>query len=263
MTTARLRKPGPGTGHPVNKPAEDTIVTTDQLPGSVASLRSLTGRGNERDRPRGRLLTMGSGALRDSELLALCLGQGSAGCAATEIARRLLLRFGSIGQVLRARPEQLLAEKGLGRARVAAIKSVTALAERALVEQVEAAPVLHSADAVKQLLMLRLDRQERELFSALFLDTRHRLLSYEVLFAGTIDSASVYPREILRRCLALNAAAIILAHNHPSGLAEPSVADIALTERLQPLLAEVGVRLLDHVVVGRGQTVSMAERGLI
>jgi len=180
-----------------------------------------------------------------------------------DVARGLLLRFGSLGQIFRARPEQLLAVPGIGYARVAAIKSVLALAERTLLEEVEAGPVMQGAETVKKLLSLRLEGQQRELFAALFLDSRHRLIAYEVLFSGTIDSANVYPREIIRQCLTHNAAAIVLAHNHPSGLAEPSVADIALTERLKALLSEVGVRLLDHVVVGRAQTVSMAERGLV
>lgn len=209
------------------------------------------------------MITVGGNGLRDSELLALCIGSGTAGQGVVELARRLLVRFGSLGQVFRAQPQALLAEKGLGKARVATIKAVLELAERMTLEQVEAGPVLSGADAVKRLLILRLDGQERELFAALFLDTRHRLLSYEVLFTGTIDSASVYPREIIRRCLALNAAGIVLAHNHPSGLAEPSIADIALTERLKPLLAEMGVRLLDHIVIGRGHAVSMAERGIV
>lgn len=215
------------------------------------------------DRPRERLLTSGAGVLRDSELLALCLGFGTAGVGVLDLSTRLLDRFGSVGGILRARPEALLEQSGLGQARVAALKAVLALAERALVEELCVQPVLGDAADVKKLLQIRLDGQLRELFSALFLDTRHRLISFEVLFFGTIDSASVYPREIIRRCMEVNAAAIILAHNHPSGLAEPSAADIALTERLRPLLAEVGVRLLDHIIVGRSQTVSMAERGLI
>lgn len=216
----------------------------------------------DHDRPRERMLTIGPEALKDSELLALCLGHGTAGARLQELSKQLLTTFGSVGAVLRARPELLLEISGIGAARVCALKAVLALAERAFVEEIGSRPVLGDASAVKRLLQVKLDGQLRELFAAVFLDTRHRLIGFEVLFTGTIDSASVYPRELIRRCMEVNAAAIILAHNHPSGLAEPSVADIALTERLRPILGEVGVRLLDHIVVGRGQTVSMAERGL-
>ena len=129
--------------------------------------------------------------------------------------------------------------------------------------ELTSAPVFTTERQVARYLRLRLGLRAREAFACLMLDTRHRLLRFEVLFEGTIDVANVHPRELIKRCLEVNAAAIILAHNHPSGVPEPSVADITLTERLQPLLRELGVRLLDHVVVGRGQVVSMAARGLI
>jgi DNA repair protein RadC len=262
LSTANL--PEPLKRLPVPVASDDSTGCGEQLPTRATSRNPAKFNLDvERDRPRERLFKSGASALRDSELLALCLGNGTAGRSAIEISRNLLFRFGSLGRILRARPDQLLAEQGVGFARVAALKAVLALAERTLFEEIEAGPVIQGADTVKKLLSLRLDGQERELFAALFLDSRHRLIAYEVLFSGTIDSASVYPREIIRECLIRNAAAIVLAHNHPSGLAEPSVADIALTERLKPLLSEMGVRLLDHVIVGRAQVVSMAERGLV
>jgi len=242
--------------------ADDSIGCVGQLP-TCASSESFTRRlaDAEQGRPRERLVRMGPSSLRDSELLALCLGHGTAGRSAMEVARSLLSRFGSLGRIFRARPKHLLAVPGILLAQVAALKTVLPLAEHALMEEIEAGTVMQGAATVKKLVSLRLEGQERELFAALFLDSRHRLIAYEVLFSGTIDSANVYPREVIRQCLTHNAAAIVLAHNHPSGFAEPSVADIALTERLKPLLSEVGVRLVDHVVVGRAQTVSMAERG--
>ncbi len=180
-----------------------------------------------------------------------------------DLARRLIRRFGSLRQVMMAPEAALLAEPGLGEAKVAAVKAVMAIAERVAAEELADAPVFSTSQAVQRFLRVKLAPLTREVFACLLLDTRHRLLRFEVLFQGTIDSASVHPRELIRRCLETNAAAIILAHNHPSGVAEPSLSDIALTERLQPLLREVGVRLLDHLVVGRGQEVSMAARGLI
>ena len=221
------------------------------------------GRTSRPDLPRERLLSGGGASLSDAELLALCLRTGGRQGSVLTLSERLIQRFGSLRGVLRAQPDALLTLPDLGAAKVAGIKVVLALAERLLSEEVGSGPVFASAAAVSRFLRLQLGTREREAFACLLLDTRHRLLRFEVLFEGTIDSASVHPRELVRRCLEVNAAAVILAHNHPSGVAEPSLADIALTERLQPLLAEVGVRLLDHIVVGRGQQVSMASRGLI
>ncbi len=201
--------------------------------------------------------------LSDVDLLAVCLRTGHRGVGVSELARRLMRRFGSLRQVLQAPEAVLLAEPGLGEAKVAALKAVMAIAERVVAEELSDAPVFSTSLAVQRFLRVKLAPLTREVFACLLLDTRHRLLRFEVLFQGTIDSASVHPRELIRRCLETNAAAVILAHNHPSGVAEPSLSDIALTERLQPLLREVGVRLLDHLVVGRGQEVSMAARGLI
>ncbi len=201
--------------------------------------------------------------LSDAELLAVCLRTGTAGRNVTQLARALIDQFGTLRQVLRAPPTALMAVSGLGEAKVATLKATLGLAERVMAEELHDAPVFSSSLAVQRFLRLKLGTLTREVFACLLLDTRHRLLRFEILFHGTIDSASVHPRELIRSCLDTNAAAVILAHNHPSGVAEPSLADIALTERLQPLLREVGVRLLDHLVIGRGQEVSMASRGLI
>ena len=237
---------------------QDSTANASSLPGPDRCRAAAAA-----DRPRERLLAGDVSGLQSAELLSVCLGTGGRGRSGLVIAERLLERFGSVGGILHAPVEKLLGEQGLGTAKVATLKAVLGLAERCVREEIADAPILTSSVPVQQLLQLKLGSLEREVFACLMLDSRHRLLRLEVLFTGTIDSASVYPREIIKRCLDLNAAAIILAHNHPSGMPEPSLADIALTERLRPLLAEVGVRLLDHIVVGKGQSVSMAERGLL
>jgi len=236
----------------------DSIDVGPQLPSSSRLKRQ-----RNRYRPRERLLAGEATSLADADLLAVCLGTGTSGRSSVAMAEQLLETYGSVGAVLCAPVERLLGEPGLGNAKVATLKAVLGLAERVAREELGDGPILSSSAEVQRLLQLKLSSLPREVFGCLMLDSRHRLLKFEVLFAGTIDSASVYPREIIKRCLELNSAAIILVHNHPSGMAEPSLADIALTERLRPLLMEVGVRLLDHIVVGKGQSVSMAERGLL
>ncbi len=215
------------------------------------------------DQPREWLINGDMARLRDADLLAVCLRTGSSSQSLFELAQCLLEHFGSLRQVLQAPAEVLLGWPGLGAAKVAALRAVLGLAERVANEQLADGPVFTSSAAVQRFLRLKIGVLPREVFACLFLDTRHRLLRFEVLFQGTIDCANVHPRELVKRALETNAAAVILAHNHPSGVAEPSLADIALAERLQPLLREVGVRLLDHMVIGRGQEVSMAARGLL
>lgn len=238
--------------------AHDSIDAVSQLPSAARQKRW-----SSRYRPRERLLSGEVTGLADADLLAVCLGTGSSGRSSIAVAEHLLEAYGSVGAVLYAPVERLLGEPGLGAAKVATLKAVLGLAERVAREELGDSPVLASSAEVQRLLQLKLSGLQREVFACLMLDARHRLLKFEVLFVGTIDSANVYPREIIKRCLELNSAAVILAHNHPSGMAEPSLADIALTERLRPLLTEVGVRLLDHIVVGKGLSVSMAERGLL
>lgn len=213
--------------------------------------------------PRERLLCRGAEAVTDTELLAICLGTGAPGVPVGVFAARLLARFGGLASLLQAPVEELLAQPGLGVARVALLKALECLVERHHHQELQRGPVFDSTRAVRGYLRSKLSHASREIFGCLFLDSRHRLIAFEQLFLGTVDRASVHPREVLRRALQLNAAAVILAHNHPSGVAEPSPSDIALTETLRELLCQIDVRVIDHLVVGRGVEVSFAERGLI
>ncbi|MEM7219963.1 MAG: DNA repair protein RadC [Pseudomonadota bacterium] len=205
------------------------------------------------------LLRRGGDDLADGELLGLLLGPG----VKSTVAEGLLDEFGGLRGVLDARPAALLAWPGLGTCRVARLKTLLPLAERYERARLEHGGLIADARSAERFLTRRLAGRPREIFAAMFLNARHRLLGFEELFAGSVDRAQVYPREVLRRALLNNAAALVLAHNHPSGNPEPSAADIALTERLVKLLCEVDVRVLDHFVVGQGRAVSLAERGLI
>ncbi|MGE0625145.1 MAG: DNA repair protein RadC [Pseudomonadales bacterium] len=203
-----------------------------------------------------RLLIRGPDGLADHELLALWLSLPDAARAA-----ELLDRLGELDTQPAMR---LLEEPGLGPVRVARLKAAAALLERwALSGLADQGPVLSCTTSVRAFLRGKLSRLTREVFACLFLDSRHRLIRYEVLFMGTVDRAAVHPREVLRRALELNSAALILAHNHPSGVPEPSASDLALTRDLGDLLKKIDVRLLDHLVVGKGEEVSFAERGLL
>ncbi len=214
-------------------------------------------------RPREKLLERGAAALADGELLAVLLRTGLAGQGVFVLAQQLLDRFGGIGGLLGASAQDLEVVKGLGPAKRAEILAVMEIARRAIAQPLRAAPVFDSPQRVKDYLAMQLGGLMHEVFAVLFLDHQHRLLELEEMFRGTLTQTSVYPREVVRRAIALNAGAVILAHNHPSGLAEPSRADEYLTQTLKSALALVDVRVLDHLVVGRGQVVSMAERGMI
>lgn len=214
-------------------------------------------------RPREKLLARGAGALTDGELLALLLRTGLKGEGVLALAQRVLDTVGGYAGLLAAPPERLKTLKGLGPAKRAELLAVMEMARRALAQQMQAAPVFESPASVKDYVALQLAGREQEVFAVLFLDSQHRLLRLEELFHGTLAQTSVYPREVVRRALALNAGAVILAHNHPSGVAEPSRADEHLTQALKSALALVDVRVLDHLVVGQGHVVSMAERGLV
>ena len=214
-------------------------------------------------RPREKLLARGAGALADAELLALLLRTGYKGRGVVAMAQDVLDACGGFAGLLNAEPERLKSLKGLGPAKRAELLAVIEVARRALAQQMAAAPVFDSPQRVKDYLGLQLAGRSQEVFAVLFLDAQHRLLRLEELFQGTLTQTSVYPREVLKRALALNAGAVVLAHNHPSGLAEPSRADEYLTQTLKTALKLIDVLVLDHIVVGQGQVVSMAERGLL
>lgn len=214
-------------------------------------------------RPREKLLALGPAALADAELLALLLRTGLKGTPVLQLAQQLLQGFGGVAGLLHAGADELRRVKGLGPAKRAELVAVLELARRALAQALQARPVFESPTQVKDYLRLKLAALPHEVFAVLFLDAQHRLLAMEELFRGTLTQTSVYPREVVKRALALNAAAVLLAHNHPSGVAEPSTADESLTRTLQSALGLVDVRVLDHFVVTREQVVSFAERGLL
>ncbi|HEY7885954.1 MAG TPA: DNA repair protein RadC [Cellvibrionaceae bacterium] len=215
------------------------------------------------ERPREKLLTRGPAALSDAELLAIFLRTGCAGKSAVDLARELLSSFGGLRPLLEASQTEFCSGLGLGSAKYAQLQAVLEMGRRHLDASLAAGDLLTSPGLVSQYLTSRLRHCQREVFAVLFLDNQHRLLHYEELFYGTLDGASVYPREVVKQTLAHNAAAVIFAHNHPSGVAEPSQADRQITERLRQALDLVGVRVLDHMVVGDSEVVSFAERGLL
>lgn len=215
------------------------------------------------ERPREKLLARGAGALSDAELLAIFLRTGVPGKSAVDLARELLNDFGGLRRLLTAAHSDFCTRHGLGNAKYAQLQAVLEMARRHLQETLERGDALTSPAATRQYLAARLRDLDHEVFACLFLDTRNRVIRYEELFRGTLDGASVHPREVVKRALGLNAAAIIFAHNHPSGVAEPSGADERITRRLRDALALVEIRVLDHIVVGEGKPVSFAERGLL
>ena len=217
----------------------------------------------EAERPREKLLNLGPAALSDAELLAIFLRTGRAGCSAVDLARELLSAFGGLRPLLTANLVDFTGHKGLGPAKYAQLQAVLEMGRRHLWEQLQRGDALGNPDDTRRFLSAKLRDRQHEVFACLLLDNRHRVIAFEELFRGTIDAASVYPREVVKLALARNAAAVILAHNHPSGVAEPSAADRSLTNRLRDALSLVDIRLLDHFVVGDGEPVSFAERGLL
>lgn len=214
------------------------------------------------ERPREKLLARGAAALTDAELLAIFLRTGLPGRTAVDLAREALGRFGGLRGLLRAPARELAGVRGLGQAKYAQLQAALEIGRRHLAEAVAGRDALKDPSAVRRLLQARLRDREHETFAALFLDNQHRVIAFDELSQGTIDGASVYPREVIKAALRHGAAAVIFAHNHPSGVAEPSAADRSLTERLKAALAQVDIRVLDHFVVGE-QVVSFAERGWI
>jgi DNA repair protein RadC len=214
-------------------------------------------------RPREKLLARGPASLADAELLALLLRTGLVGRGVLQFAQSLLDDFGGLSGLLAAPPESLGRVRGLGPAKRAELSAVTEIARRSVAARLREAPVFDAPAAVRHFLQLQIATRPYEVFAVIFLDTQQRLIAFEELFRGTLAQTSVYPREVVKRALALNAAAVVLAHNHPSGVAEPSRADEALTQALRSALALVDVRVLDHFVVAPGTVVSFAERGLL
>lgn len=215
------------------------------------------------ERPRERLLTQGAAALSDAELLAIFLRVGVTGRSALDLAGDLLQQFKGINALFAASAAEFTRIKGLGEAKYVQLMAAHELARRALVEQLQREELLNSPGRVRDYLKLHLGHRPHEVFMALFLDAQNRLIAAEELFRGTLTQTSVYPREVVKRSLHHNAAAVVFAHNHPSGVAEPSQADELLTRALTQALQLVDVRVLDHLIVGHGCTTSFAERGLI
>ena len=215
------------------------------------------------ERPREKLLERGAGALSDAELLAIFLRVGVRGASAVDLARQLLSEYQSLGALLAADQKTFCATRGLGVAKFAQLQAVMEMARRHATETLAEVDVLSAPEATRRYLTLKLAHVPHEVFACVFLNTRNHVIAFEELFRGTIDGAAVYPREVVKAALRHNAAAVILAHNHPSGVAEPSAADRDITRRLADALALVDVRVLDHLVIAARQTVSFAERGLL
>jgi DNA repair protein RadC len=246
--------------------APTATPTTRPQPGSPAKAppRTLTIRHwPESERPREKLLERGVQALSDAELLALLLGSGIKGHSAVDVARSLIADFGSLRELLGADRPRWKGKPGIGPARYATLMAAIELARRHFREPLRTSSALSAPDSTRRFLLAQLRDRPYEVFCCLFLDNRHRLLAFEELFRGTIDGATVHPREVVRQALLHNAAAVIIAHNHPSGVADPSQADEGVTRRVRQALGLVDVRLLDHLIVGDGRCFSFSEHGLL
>jgi DNA repair protein RadC len=215
------------------------------------------------ERPREKLLERGASALSDAELLAIFLRTGVVGKSAVDLARELLARFGNLTQLIAASEKDFCEIHGLGQAKYVQLQAVVEIARRALQEEMKVGDALNSPRAVREFLQLLLRARQQEVFVALFLDAQHRVTASEELFKGTLTQTSVYPREVVKRALHHNAAAVIFAHNHPSGVTEPSQSDQLLTDALKQALALVDVRVLDHFIVAGAGCLSFAEKGLL
>lgn len=217
----------------------------------------------EGERPREKLLANGAMALSDAELLAIFLRIGVAGKSAVDLARDLLTRFSSLNGVFAASLPEIEQVHGMGVSKFVQLQAIFEMSRRALLEEMQERDVLTSPQAVRQYLSLKIGALPREVFMIIFLDAQHRVLATEEMFSGTLTQASVYPREVVKRSLYHNAAAVIFAHNHPSGVPEPSQADRILTDSLTAALKLIDIRVLDHFVVAGNQIVSFSERGLL
>ena len=217
----------------------------------------------EDEQPREKLLKRGAGALTDAELLAIFLRTGTPGKSAVDLARDLLQEFGSLKALLNADRDRFCQGHGLGDAKYTQLQAVMEMAKRHFNEILQRGSALNSPDITRAYLSAQLRGYSYEVFACLFLDNQHRVIQLDELFRGTIDSASVYPREVVKQALHHNAAAVIFAHNHPSGISEPSQADKLITEKLKQALALFDIRGLDHVIIGDGVPYSFAEHGLV
>ena len=213
------------------------------------------------ERPREKLLQRGAAALSSAELLAIFLRTGVVGKSAVDLARELLLRFGNLTQLFAASEAEFCEVHGMGQAKFVQLQAVLEMARRALKEQMASGDALNSPQAVRAFLQLLLRSRQQEVFVVIFLDAQHRVLASEEMFHGTLTQTSVYPREVVKRALLHNAAAVILAHNHPSGVSEPSQSDQLLTDALKQSLSLVDVRVLDHFIVAASECLSFAETG--
>ena len=213
------------------------------------------------ERPREKLISRGPHTLSDAELLAIFLRTGVRGRTAVDLARDLLKEYGGLRTLLQADLSHFCRGHGLGRAKYALLQAVLEMGRRHLYETLQRGEALNNPGDTRRFLLARMRDYHHEVFACLFLDNRHRVIEFSEMFRGTIDGTSVHPREVVKLALSHNAAAVIFAHNHPSGVAEPSQADHRLTRRLQEALGLVDIRVLDHIVIGDGNTVSLAERG--
>lgn len=210
-----------------------------------------------------KLLSAGAGTLSDAELLSVLLQTGIKGKNALEVARELINQFGGLQGIMTANHQDLVAHPGVGQAKAARFQAMRELSHRQLLEQIQNRDILSCSSATRNYLRARFRHRQSEVFCCVFLNNQHHVVKLEEMFHGTIDGAAVYPREVVKRCLHHNAAAVIFAHNHPSGVAEPSQADIAITRKLKSALQTIEVRVLDHLVIGATDVISLAERNLI
>ena len=217
----------------------------------------------EGERPRDKLLYHGASTLSDAELLAILIQTGTAGTTAVDLARQLLANYQSLRRMIDADMRDLCAHAGIGRTKYALIQAAMELSRRYLREQLNHEDPLNSPQTTRDFLMSRLRSYHHEVFACIYMDNRHRPIAFEELFTGTINAANVYPREVVKRGLYHNAAAIIFAHNHPSGIPEPSQADIDITRALREALSLVDIRVLDHFIIGDNSVTSFAECGLL
>ncbi len=215
----------------------------------------------EQERPREKLLSRGAHSLSDAELLAIFLRTGTKGVTAVDLSRALLHQFGSLNKLMHASQQDFCEGLGLGKAKYSQLQAVLEMARRYLNESIRHQSALENPADTKLFLKSQLAHQQREVFACLYLDSKHQPIAFEELFFGTIDSASVHPREVVKSTLQHNASAVIFAHNHPSGNAQPSQADIHITQQLSKALKLIDIRVLDHIIIGKGETASLAELG--